>query len=56
MVRRLSLAFAFFSVLTAVATPAFAAGGAACMYRCGMNTTATLQECAAVCGVTLNPT
>lgn len=54
MVRRLSLAFVFFSVLSAVAVPAFA-NAHQCMFKCGANTNGTLAQCADMCGVTLNP-
>lgn len=50
MVRRLSLAFAFFGVLSAVAAPAFADAGQ-CMFRCGATTDLTLSQCSYICGV-----
>lgn len=49
MIRRLSLAFAFFTVLAGTAAPAFSDSG--CMGRCGLTGKLTYEECRGVCGL-----
>lgn len=50
MFRRLGLTFVFFTVLSAVAAPAFASV-TGCMYECGLTAKLTLAQCSRICGV-----
>ena len=51
MVRRLSVAFVFFGVLSAsFAAHAVQMNIAKCMFNCGALTTADLETCKAICG------